>query len=155
MKAIALGLLIATLGGTAMAQSPVQDGSSLTWLAGDRVHTGANGAKVYEAFIGPVNGVVTGTALSGAGAGAYTEFHRFAPNAEGRFGLSVQNSRTNAWNFTPLKSIEPGKVVFESTDGATRITYWDKGQGVVGASVDRITNGQTTRTEWSFAPVKK
>jgi hypothetical protein len=36
-------------------------------MEGARVHTNANGTPVYETFIGPVNGVVTGTALTSIG----------------------------------------------------------------------------------------
>lgn len=160
MKSLLIALLIAAaVVGPVAAQppapKPVIDGSSLGWLAGSRMHKNPDGSPLYESFIGPINGVMTGTALNGAGTGAYTEFHRFASNAEGQFGLSVQNSRTNAWNFTPLKSIEVGKVVFQSTNGATTITYWDKGRGRVGATVDRVADGKTTRSEWSFEPVRR
>ena len=50
------------LSATAMAQTPTfpAEAASLTWMEGARVHTNANGTPVYEAFIGPVNGVVTG-----------------------------------------------------------------------------------------------
>lgn len=155
---IAAALAALALSGAAIAQppasKPARDGATLTWLVGSRVHHNANGTLIYEAFIGPMNGVVTGTALSGIGTNAaYTEYHKFAPNADGVYGLAVMNSRTNAWSFTPMKSIEPGKVVFESADGNARITYWSKGEGKVGASSERTADGKTTRTEWSFDPL--
>lgn len=81
-------ILLAT---SAMAQTPQTpapsipaEAASLTWMEGARVHTNANGSLVYEAFIGPVNGVVTGTALTNIGTDrAYTEYHKIGPNAEG------------------------------------------------------------------------
>lgn len=153
MRIIVAAVLVAlAFAGQALAQAPL-DVSSLGWLVGARAHHNANGSLVYEAFIGPAAGVVTGTSVSGQGAGAYTEYHRIGPNAEGKVGLSVMNSRTNAWAFTPLKAFEKGKVVFESADGALRVSYWDKGHGIVGAMVERTANGATTKSEWSFDPL--
>lgn len=154
MRPIAVAAIAAlAFCGPALAQPPATDFSSLTWLAGSRAHKNPDGSLLYEAFIGPTKGVVTGTALNGSGATVYTEFHRFGPNAEGKLGLSVMNSRTNAWAFTPLQSIEKGRVIFGSTDGNLHIVYWDKGHGAVGAMVERNTNGQTTKQEWSFEPL--
>lgn len=129
---------------------------SLTWLAGHRVHTTSSGGKVYEAFIGPINGVLTGTALSAIGTDkASTEYHKFGPNEEGRYGLSVANTRSNmVWNFTPLKSIEDDRITFRSDDGALTISYFALPNDGVGAYVERITDGETRRSEYTFVQVE-
>jgi len=153
MKCLAIAALLIAVATPAWAQT--LDGASLTWLAGSRVHTNANGSKVYEAFVGPLNGVMTGTALSANGLDQpSTEYHKLGPNADGKWGLSVANSRSNlVWNFTPLKSLEKDKVVFQSADGNLTITYFAKAGGGVGAKVERIANGKTTATDYDFKPV--
>jgi hypothetical protein len=146
---------VATLGGTAMAQTPARDGNSLTWLVGSRVHTNANGSKVYEAFIGPINGMVTGTALSAIGTDkASTEYHKIGPNADGVYGLDVANTRSQMkWNFTPLKAIDKDRITFQSADGALTIAYFAEPGGGVGARVDRVSDGKTTTSEYHFKPL--
>jgi hypothetical protein len=150
----------AFLAGGAMAQTPTapaanpaipKEASTLGWMQGARLHTGANGAgQVYEAFVGPLNGVVTGTAL--AVNGTYTEYHKIGPNAEGVYGLEVANTRSQMkWNFTPLKSIEPGRITFQSADAKLTIAYYKEGADGVGSRVDRVgADGKTTTTEWHF-----
>ncbi len=168
MKATFAALAAFTLlTATASAQTPpagpspataaaLAQGATLTWLVGARVATSATGVKTFEAFVGPQNGVVTGTAL--AGNGTYTEYHKIGPKmgggADAPYGLSVANPRSNmAWNFTPLKSIEKDKIVFESVDGANRITYFAEPENGVGSWVERTAGGTTTRTEYHFKPV--
>jgi hypothetical protein len=153
MKYLAIAALVIAIATPACAQT--LDGNSLTWLAGSRVHTNANGSKVYEAFVGPINGVMTGTALSGNGLDQpNTEYHKLGPNADGKWGLAVANNRSNmAWNFTPLKSLEKDRVIFQSADGNLTITYFAKSSGGVGAKVDRVANGKTTTTDYDFKPV--
>lgn len=157
LRHIALAALaVATLGGTAMPQTPAAlDGNSLTWLGGARVHTNANGSKVYEAFIGPSNGVVTGTALSAIGTDkAYTEYHKIGPNADGVYGLDVANTRSQMkWNFTPLKAIEKDRITFQTADGALTIVYYAEPGGGVGSRVDTVREGKTTTSEWHFKPL--
>ncbi len=131
-------------------------GATLTWLAGTRVATSATGVKTYEAFVGPLNGVLTGTAL--AVNGTYTEYHKIGPQMGGGtnapYGLSVANPRSNMmWNFTPLKTIEADKIVFETPDGVTRITYFAEPGNGVGSWVETTRNGTTTKTEYHFKPV--
>jgi hypothetical protein len=150
----------AFLAGGAMAQTPAppaaapnipKEASTLGWMQGARLHTNADGkGQVYEAFVGPLNGVVTGTAL--AGSGTYTEYHRIGPNAEGVYGLDVANTRSQMkWNFTPLKSIEPGRITFQSADGKLTIAYYKEGIDGVGSRVDRVgADGKTTTQEWRF-----
>jgi hypothetical protein len=135
-----------------MAQTATLDGSSLTWMAGSRVHTNADGGKVYEAFIGPANGMVTGTATVAIGKDrAYQEFHRIGPNTAGVYGLAVASTRSGfTWNFTPVKTIEPGKITFQSDDGALTIVYYKEPGGGVGSRVDRVAEGKTTTQEWHF-----
>lgn len=135
-----------------MAQPPL-DGNSLTWLVGDRVHTNTNGTKIYEAFIGPLDGVVTGTALFPGG----VEYHKLGPGPDGKtYGLSVANTRSNlAWNFTPVKAIEKDRVIFESPDGAIRIIYAAKPGDIVAATVERRQgNGSVAKIEYEFKPVR-
>ncbi|MDP3491646.1 MAG: hypothetical protein Q8R82_00915 [Hyphomonadaceae bacterium] len=152
--AIAGALLLSA---SALAQTPSipAETSSLTWMQGARVHTNPNGTLVYEAFIGPVNGVVTGTALTVlAAGGAYTEYHKIGPNAEGVYGLDIANTRNGMkWSFTPLKAIEPGRITFQTTDGALTIAYFSDDAGGVRSQVDRVADGKTTTQEWHFLPL--
>lgn len=152
IAAVALALSLSAA--AALAQAPL-DGGSLTWMAGNRVHTNANGGKIYLAFIGPVNGVVTGTVLTTTTPGqTYIEYDKLGPNAEGKYGLTVASTSTNmASTFTPLKSIEKGRIVFESADRASRTTYFAKSGNSLGAVIERRANGTTTITEYDFRPV--
>ena len=147
MKAIAVAAAFALAALPAAAQQ--LDGNSLGWMMGTRVHTNANGSKIYEAFIGPVNGVVTGTANFPGG----VEYHKLGPGPDGKtWGLSVANTRSNLqWNFTPLKAIEKDRVIFENPEGTLRIQYFLKPGDVIGAKVER-TGAPTA--EYSFEPVK-
>jgi hypothetical protein len=148
---------------TAMAQTPgapanasAEQVASLNWMQGVRVHTNADGSKVLEAFLGPVNGVVTGTALSAIGTdGAFTEYHRIGPNPDGVYGLDVANTRGGMkWNFTPLKAIAPDKITFQSVDGKLTISYADDGSGGIIAQVDRVgADGAKASQTWQFKPV--
>ncbi len=159
-RMILMTAVSAFVSGAAMAQTPTSSTAALPvgvdtlgWMHGERVHTNANGTKVYEAFIGPVNGVVTGTALTTLGAaGAYTEYHRIGPNAEGVYGLDVANTRSQMkWNFTPLKAIEPGKIIFQTADGALMIMYYSEAGGGIGSRVERKgADGKVTTQEWRF-----
>ncbi len=142
-------------------QAPVQapqsiptEAASLGWMAGYRVHTTSNGSKIYESFLGPVNGVVTGTALTALGPDrVYTEYHRIGPNSAGVYGLSVANTRSALlWTFVPLKSIEPGRVTFQSEDGALSVSYYSEPGGGVGSRLERTTDGKTRTMDWHFKP---
>ncbi len=148
MKAFVIAAAVALMAMPVAAQPPL-DGNSLTWLVGSRVHTNANGSKIYEAFIGPLNGVVTGTALFPGG----VEYHKLGPGPDGKtYGLSVANTRSNlAWNFTPLKAFEKDRVIFENPEGTLRIQYFLKPGDVIGAKVERA--GAAT-AEYSFEPVR-
>ena len=160
LKLIAAATIAASLTGTAMAQTPAapsapanfpKEAETLGWMQGARLHTTADGkGNVYEAFVGPFNGRITGTAL--AGNGSYVEYHNIGPNAEGVYGLDVANTRSQLkWNFTPLKSIEPGRITFQSADGKLTIVYYKEGKDGVGSRVDRVgADGKTTTTEWHF-----
>jgi hypothetical protein len=153
IRTVAAAAAAIALAGAANAQTPTaEQTSSLVWMEGARVHTNADGSKVFEAFIGPVNGVVTGTAVSAIGKDrAYTEYHRIGPNADGVYGLDVANTRSGMkWNFTPLKAIEPGKITFQSADGALTISYASVSGGGIDARVDRLADGKTTTQEWRF-----
>jgi hypothetical protein len=152
MKVLAVAALTLALATPAFAQA--LDGNSLTWLAGSRVHTNSDGSKVYEAFTSPINGVVTGTALSAAGLDQpNTEYQKLGPNAEGRWGLAMADSRSNmAWTFTPLKAIEKDRVVFQAPDGSLTVTYFAKSGGGVGSKIERVAGGRTVVTEYDFKP---
>ena len=167
IRLLAFAALALALSPIALAQTPqtpagqtVQpaipdETTTLGWMQGVRVHVNADGSQVLEAFLGPVNGVVTGTALSAIGSDkAYTEYHRIGPNADGIYGLDVANTRGGMkWNFTPLKAIEPGKITFQTTDGKLTISYADDGAGGINAQVDRIgADGKTTTQTWAFKP---
>lgn len=131
------------------------EAASLAWMQGVRIHTNADGSQVLESFLGPVNGVVTGTALSGIGTDkAFTEYHSIGPNADGVYGLDVANTRSGMkWNFTPMKAIEPGKITFQSTDGKLTVIYAADGAGGINAQVDRIgADHKTTTQTWAFKP---
>jgi len=157
MKILASTLLIGAAAlslAAAPAFSQALDGNSLTWLAGSRVATNATGAKTYEAFIGPQNGTVTGTAL--AVNGTYTEYHKLGPGPDGKtWGLSVMNPRSNMqWGFTPLKEFQKDRVVFQSTDGARTISYISRpGNAVLAVVEARAADGKVTRTEYDFQPL--
>jgi opacity protein-like surface antigen len=154
-RIIAAALAALLMSGAAAAQTaptPEQT-ASLTWMQGVRVHTNANGTKVLEAFLGPVNGVVTGTALAMRGDNAaFTEYHKIGPNADGVYGLDVANTTNGMkWNFTPLKSIEPGKITFQSANGAVTISYAATPDGGIDAQVVRAAAGAAeTKQEWNF-----
>lgn len=158
IRAIALAALLASaIASPASAETPTKEQTaSLAWMLGTRVHTNDDGSKVYEAFIGPMNGVVTGTAVSAIGADkAYTEYHKIGPNAEGVYGLDVANTRSGMkWNFTPLKSIEPGKITFQTTDGALTISYAHVAGDGIDAMVIRSADGKATTQEWHFRAVE-
>lgn len=168
VRILALALLALTVSPIASAQTPPtpagqtvrpaipDEAASLGWMQGVRVHTNADGSQVLETFIGPVNGVVTGTALSGIGTDrAYTEYHRIGLNADGAYGLEVANTRSGMkWSFTPLKLIEPGKITFQTTDGKLTISYASDGAGGIKAQVDRMgADGKTATQTWQFKPV--
>ncbi len=163
LRLIFVAIASLVVASTAMAQTPIapaaasaEDVASLSWMQGVRVYTNPDGSKVLEAFLGPVNGVVTGTALSAIGTDrAFTEYHRIGPNADGVYGLDVANTRGGMkWNFTPLKAITPGKITFQGADGKLTISYADDGAGGITAQVDRIgTDGKTTTQTWQFKPL--
>lgn len=152
MKTIAIAATLAALALPGLALAQALDGNSLTWLAGSRVAT-MGAAQVFEAFIGPQNGNLTGTAL--AQNGAYTEYHKLGPGPDGKWGLSVANPRTNMqWNFTPLKAIEKDRVIFQTADGGLTITYFKKDAGAVGSLVERKgADGKVSKTEYDFRPL--
>jgi hypothetical protein len=152
ITAVALALSLSAA--AALAQAPL-DGSSLTWMAGNRVHTNANGGKIYLAFVGPVNGIVAGTVITAPSPGqTYIEYDKLGPNADGKYGLTVASTSTGmASTFTPLKSIEKGRVVFESADRTSRTSYFAKPGNGVGAIIERKANETTTITEYDFKPL--
>ncbi len=167
IRVLAAALAAAFFGLSAIAQPPTPAGQTtpamipeevaqLTWMLGTRVHTNPDGSQVYEAFIGPVNGVVTGTALTSIGADrAYTEYHRIGPNADGVYGLDVANTRSGMkWSFTPLKSIEQGRITFRSADGKLTIAYFSDGANGIESEVIRIgADGTPTTQRWHFKPI--
>jgi hypothetical protein len=163
MKRRMLAGALALLSSAAMAQTPgtpapkLPDGAAtLGWMQGVRVHTNADGSDVREAFIGPINGVVTGTAVSAIGADrAYTEYHKIGPNADGVYGLDVANTRSGMkWNFTPLKGIDPDRITFQTADGALTISYAKAPGNGIDAKVIRVADGKAVTQEWHFKAAK-
>lgn len=167
-RTLTIAALTLLLAPAALAQTPQtpagqtvtpaipDEAASLGWMQGVRIHTNADGSQVLESFLGPVNGVVTGTALSAIGTDkAFTEYHRIGANGDGVYGLDVANTRSGMkWNFTPLKAIEPGKITFQSTDGKLTVIYADDGMGGVNAQVDRVgVDSKVTTQTWAFKPV--
>ncbi len=166
IRMLAAAVATALLCSTAIAQPPTPGGqttpamvpeeaTSLAWMQGTRVHTNADGSQTFEAFLGPVNGVVTGTALASLGDDrAYTEYHRIGPNAEGVYGLDVANTRSGMkWSFTPLDSIEPGKITFRSKDKGLSVSYASDGEGGIVAEVVRVNTIELTTQRWHFKPI--
>lgn len=168
IRTLATAIAAALLCSTAAAQIPSTPGgqttpamipeeaATLAWMLGTRVHTNADGSLVYEAFLGPVNGVVTGTALTNIGTDrAYTEYHRIGPNADGVYGLDVANTRSGMkWSFTPLKSITPGRITFRSADGKLTIAYFsDNAEGIESEVIRIGADGKPTTQRWHFKPV--
>ena len=161
-KLLVTAVSAALLSSSAMAQTPAPEipaeVASLTWMQGARVHTNANGTPVYEAFIGPVNGVVTGTALTMIGADrAYTEYHKIGPNAEGVYGLDVANTRSGMkWSFTPLKAISLAASPSRRADGALSIAYFsDNAGGIRSRSIALLTERQRRRNGISSQSLRR
>ncbi len=156
-----LSLLCLTLLSTGFFTSLTQAQSSnhnydLSWMNGSRVHTAENGSRIYEAFTGGMNGIVTGTALSvGPGDAVFREYHYIGPNEAGRYGLSVANTGGGLeWNFMGFKSYETGRITFESDNGQRTVAYFAKPGGAVGAMVQSTADGQVTTREWDFQPIE-
>lgn len=149
-----LAVISMSVAGAAIGETP-KEAATLGWMQGVRIHTNPDGGLVREAFLGPVNGVVTGTALTVLGAeGAYTEYHKIGPNADGIYGLDGANTANGMkWSFTPLKAIEPGKITFQTANGALTISYAHGDGDVIDAQVIRVTNEETTTQNWHFVPV--
>ena len=163
MKTIACAALAMTLlASAASAQPPAAapkaapkvDISSLTWLAGTRYIARPDGSKSYETWTGPAGGVVSG-AVASPNKGGMSEFFRVAPNDKGEYGMSTANTNgglTN-WTFRPLKSIEPGKVVFADPDGSHSFSIEAVPGGAIHNVAITVANGKTTKTEWMWLPV--
>lgn len=167
MRMLATAVIACLLWGDAVAQPQTPAGqsttpmipdaaASLTWMQGVRVHTNEDGSQTFEAFLGPVNGVVTGTALTMLDAGrAYTEYHRIGPNADGVYGLDVANTRSGMkWSFTPMESIGPDRITFHSKEKDLTITYASDGAGGIDAEVIRGSGAEATTQHWRFAPIQ-
>src|SRR5688572_10353553 len=122
--------LLAVFVGVGHAQPPAQPAAqapkvqpprgfeTLTWLAGTR-YIDRNGTKSYETWTGPAAGLVSGSVASATG-GGLVEFFRIGPNEQGVYGLMTANSNRGLsnWTFRPLKSLEPGKIVFADASGS-------------------------------------
>jgi hypothetical protein len=139
--------------GHAGAQDAAPDISSLTWLHGTRYIERADGSRAYETWIGPAAGLMSGAVVSSSG-GGLVEYFRIGPNEDGVIGLSVANSTrglTN-WRFSPLLSLEPGKVVFGEPDGSRGFSIESTPDGGIHNVSTTVTNGETSMQEWYWLP---
>lgn len=130
------------------------DISSLGWLAGTRYIAREDGSKAYETWTGPAGGVVSGAVASPTN-GGMSEFFRIAPNEKGEYGLHTANTNgglTN-WRFQPLKSIEPGKIVFADPDGSRSFSIESVPGGAIHNVSLRTVDGKSTRQEWMWLMV--
>ena len=152
-------LLIAMTAGAASAQTPAakvdapKGFDSLTWLAGTR-YIERNGSRSYETWTGPSGGYISGAVASGTGAGL-VEFFKVGPNEQGVYGLSSARTTTglDKWGFRPIKSIEPGKIVFADATGSFSIESTPDG-GIHNIAT-RIVDGKETQTgEWFWLPME-
>ena len=152
-------VLLAMMAGAASAQAPAAQGKapegfeSLTWLAGTR-YIDRNGSRSYETWTGPSGGYISGAVASATG-GGLVEFFKIGPNEQGAYGLSSARTTTglDKWGFRPIRSIEPGKIVFADATGSFSIESTPDG-GIHNIAT-RIADGKETQTgEWFWLPME-
>ncbi|MGD2133770.1 MAG: DUF6265 family protein [Maricaulaceae bacterium] len=134
------------------AEAP--DIASLTWLAGTRHIAREDGTISYETWTGPSGGVVSGS-VAAAINGGFVEFFRVMPNEDGVYGLHTANSAAGLdnWRFTPLQSIEPGKVVFAMPDGSSSFSIEATPDGGIHNIAMGMRDGELVQTgEWYWLP---
>ena len=168
MKIIALVLLTAGLSigafapsfaqGVTAAQSqkpePPAGFNSLTWLAGTR-YVERDGVRSYETWTGPSGGYISGSVASATG-GGLVEFFMVGPNDKGVYGLSSARTTTgfDTWSFRPIRSLEPGRIVFGDSTGSFSIEAMRDG-GIHNIAT-RVTNGKEEKSgEWFWLPITK
>lgn len=148
--------LMSMSGGLAQAQPPKAkvDIASLGWLAGTRYIARDDGSKSYETWTGPAAGIVSG-AVASPNNGGLSEFFRIGPNDKGEYGLLTANTNTGltSWRFQPLKSLEPGKIVFAEADGSRSFSIEAVPGGAIHNVALRTEAGKTTKTEWMWLPI--
>lgn len=130
------------------------DLSSLKWLAGTRYIARDDGSISYETWTGPAGGRVSG-AVAAPISGGFVEFFWIGPNEHGTYGFSSANSGTGLtnWRFLPLKSIEPGRIVFAEKDGSRSFSIESVANGAIHNVSTRIENGKTVKQEWLWLAV--
>lgn len=153
LYAAALVLGLAAAGG-AHGQAAKPDINSLGWLAGTRYIARDDGSKSYETWTGPAGGVVSGAVASPNNNGM-SEFFRIGANEKGEYGLTTANTNTglSSWRFQPLKSLEPGKIVFADADGSRSFSIEHVAGGAIHNVSLRLVDGKTVKQEWMWLPV--
>jgi hypothetical protein len=128
---------------------PPKGFNSLDWLAGTRYISRDDGSKSYETWTGPSGGRISGAVATGSN-GGMVEFLWIGPNEQGVYGLSTANSNTGltTWRFLPLKSIEPGKIIFAAADGSRSFSIESVKDGAIHNVSLRVVDGKTVKQEW-------
>jgi len=135
--------------GMTFAESTEIDLNSLTWLAGTRYIAKEDGSKSYETWTGPSGNRVSGS-VAAAINGGFVEFFWIGPNEQGVFGLHTSNSGVglNNWTFLPIKSLQPGRIVFGLADGSRDFSIESVANGAIHNVSTRIVDGKTVKQEW-------
>ncbi len=133
---------------------PPKGFETLGWLAGTR-YIDRDGVRSYETWTGVSGGLISGSVASATN-GGLAEFFMVGPNEQGVYGLKTANTTrglTN-WTFRPIKSIEPGKIVFADATGSFSIEATPDG-GIHNIAL-RVVDGKETKSgEWFWLPVSK
>ena len=162
--AVLSSFLIGAIAARAFAQAPAATAvakvqppkgfDTLGWLAGTR-YIERNGVKSYETWTGVSGGLISGSVASATN-GGLAEFFMVGPNEQGVYGLKTANTTkglTN-WSFRPVKSIEPGKIVFADATGSFSIEATPDG-GIHNIAM-RVVDGKETKSgEWFWLPITK
>ena len=158
-RALFVMAALAALAGDAFADPPAPKAEppkgfeTLTWLAGTR-YVERDGVRSYETWTGPSGGYISGAVAAAAG-GGMVEFFKVGPNDQGVYGLSSARTTTglDKWGFRPIRSIEPGKIVFADASGSFSIEATPDG-GIHNIAT-RITDGKEQKTgEWFWLPIE-
>lgn len=161
--AVLSSLLIGAMAAPAFVQTPAAQAAKvqppkgfdmLGWLAGTR-YIERDGVKSHETWTGVSGGLISGSVASAVN-GGLAEFFMVGPNEQGVYGLKTANTArglTN-WTFRPIKSIEPGKIVFADATGSFSIEATPDG-GIHNIAM-RVADGKKTKSgEWFWLPMSK
>lgn len=138
-------------GGLMGPQPSVED---IAWMTGDRAQR-SDKAEVREVWIGPGNGVLLGMSLTRRFDGGKGEFEhmRIETRPDGTLVFISRPSGQPEAEF-PLASYNTGLLIFENPrhDFPQRITYRDKGEGIIEARIEGKLNGKPRSAQWTFSP---